>query len=293
MKRVYFFILFFFLITLNTFSDVLVFKNGKKIHVKKLYLKDGIVYYTYDGLNSSINKRYVDWERSVKETEKERQRVEKKDKKNGFMVLRNRKEKFYTELEKEGIKVEYKVLPVKGPIKAENYQDISLVKLSKMNKVSDSDARNINKRLSLILKKYKYFKRFSGESFLKSGLGVIPFHRNYQNMICVDGIVNDKVNVPFVFDTGASYTMINFKTAKKGKVRILKDRFVPVQTASGVAKFFIGYVDKIRVGNLTVTDIGVLVSPPGLTNVNLLGQNIIKDFKITIDDSKRKIFLRR
>ncbi len=293
MKRLYLIFLLFILFSFFIFSDVLVFKNGKKIHVKNLHLKEDIVYYTYDGMTSSINERYVNWDESLKETLNERKKAKKTDKENGFLILRNRKEKFYKELENDGITVEYKTLPAKGPIKAENYQDISLVKLSKMNKVSDVEAKEINKRLSSIIRKYKYFKKFSGESFVNSGVGVIPFHRNIQNMICVRGIINNRANIPFIFDTGASYTMLNFESARRGKVKILKDRFVPVQTASGYAKFYIGYVNKIVIGNLTVKNIGVLVSPPGLTSVNLIGQNIMKNFKITIDDEKREILLKR
>ncbi len=293
MKKVFLFIFLIFLFFTLTFSDVLVFKNGKKIKVKKLRLKDDVVYYELDGVAVSINKRYVNWEESLKETKKEKKFVKMEDKGNGFLILRKRKEKYYKFLENDGIEVKEKTFPPPGPIKASDYEDISLVKLSKMNKISLKEARDLNKRLSGLLKKYIYDKKYNTSSFLESGIGVIPFFRNYQNMICVNAVVNDRANVEFVFDTGATYTMFCFKSAEVAGVKVLRDRYVPVQTASGIARFRFGYVEKMEIGNMKIKDLGVLVAPPGLTDVNLLGQNVIKGFKVTIDEGERKIFLKK
>lgn len=76
----------------------------------------------------------------------------------------------------------------------------------------------------------------------------------------IPGIVNNGMQANFVFDTGASYNIVNEDFARRHSIRTFTDS-VKVPGITGVAIARLGYIDSVTIENLTYQNVWVLIVP--------------------------------
>jgi hypothetical protein len=119
--------------------------------------------------------------------------------------------------------------------------------------------------------------------------GSVPFKSSVQQMV-VEAIVDRRVKVNFLVDTGASLTMIPSAAAAELGIHLdTRLPTVPVQTVSKVVYVPLAVLDTVAVGGLEVKDLTVgvydlpifdlyLPGPPGL-----LGRDFLQNFRVQVD----------
>jgi hypothetical protein len=134
---------------------------------------------------------------------------------------------------------------------------------------------------------------------------ILPFADiHLAGLIFIDLVVNGKA-YPFMFDTGASITVVNEEIAKKVELRILDKSARGIGNAGNWIDTKIGVVETLQMGAITVSDLEVSVLPSKyLTFViddkntelkinGFLGWDVIQHFKWTIDNSNKTIKVER
>ena len=107
--------------------------------------------------------------------------------------------------------------------------------------------------------------------------------------LAVPTLLNNKTMATFLVDTGASYTVITPRVAKKlGIVVTPETPRISIVTANGVVKAPIVTVDKIAIGQVEVEDIQVVIQPLGHDPLlaGLLGMNFFKNMDLTVRRNK-------
>lgn len=112
--------------------------------------------------------------------------------------------------------------------------------------------------------------------------------------------INNKVKVQFIFDTGATYTMISSKIAKQLGISTTNVPKLKIMTGSGYINAPKIILNKIEVNGLAVYNVEALVADLPLHNsgqagnlAGLLGLSFMKDFRVTVDRPRNKIILER
>jgi clan AA aspartic protease (TIGR02281 family) len=120
-------------------------------------------------------------------------------------------------------------------------------------------------------------------------------------IITVKGTINGKGPFNFIFDTGASMTVIEKQTAEKLG---LSDEALATRNALGAGGALVATtltVESIKVDNVEAKDIqvGVLdlssVSKCGCIGDfgGIIGYNFVKDYRVLIDYPKHEIFFKK
>ncbi len=120
-------------------------------------------------------------------------------------------------------------------------------------------------------------------------------------IITVKGTINGKGPFNFIFDTGASMTVIEKQTAEKLG---LSDKARATRNALGAGGALVATtltVESIKVDNVEAKDIQVGVLD--LSNVSkcgcigdfggIIGYNFVKDYRVLIDYPKQEIFFKK
>ena len=120
-------------------------------------------------------------------------------------------------------------------------------------------------------------------------------------IITVKGTINGKGPFNFIFDTGASMTVIEKQTAEKLG---LSDKALATRNALGAGGALVATtltVESIKVDNVEAKDIQVGVLD--LSNVSkcgcigdfggIIGYNFVKDYRVLIDYPKQEIFFKK
>ncbi len=120
-------------------------------------------------------------------------------------------------------------------------------------------------------------------------------------IITIKGTINGKGPFNFIFDTGASMTVIEEQTAKKLGLHRNALATRNAQSASGPIVTTILNVESIKVDDVEAKDIKVGVID--LSNVSkcgcigdlggIIGYNFVKDYKVLIDYPKQEIFFKK
>src|SRR5574341_1538162 len=122
--------------------------------------------------------------------------------------------------------------------------------------------------------------------------GWAPFKPSGQQMV-VEAVIDRKVKVNFLVDTGASLTMIPTAAATElGIILHTKLPTIPVQTVSNVIHVPLVVLDSVEVGGMEVKNLTVAVhdlpyfdlylpGPPGL-----LGRDFLGNFRVQVDLSE-------
>ncbi len=112
--------------------------------------------------------------------------------------------------------------------------------------------------------------------------------------IVVDAILNGKLAVPLLLDTGASYTRLTRQTAHELAItatqNMPKMKFL---TSGGVVESPIVKLESIQVGASEVRDVDVAIDVDGHLRIGLLGMNFLRHFKITLDPEQGRVKLER
>ena len=120
---------------------------------------------------------------------------------------------------------------------------------------------------------------------------VVPTIMQLNSSLAVPVLVNNRTMATFLVDTGASYTVITPRMAKKlGMVITADTPRISMATANGVVQSPLVTLDKIAIGQVEVENIQVVVQPLGGANdvllAGLLGMNFFKNMDLTVRQNK-------
>lgn len=113
-------------------------------------------------------------------------------------------------------------------------------------------------------------------------------------VVVVDAVLNRRLTVPLMLDTGADFTVITKQVAEELRIRTL-DRLPTKQfgTAGGVVNFPIATLQSLRVGTAEARDVAVAIDTDGHMPVGLLGMSFLRHFKMTVDHQRRQVKFER
>jgi clan AA aspartic protease (TIGR02281 family) len=105
-------------------------------------------------------------------------------------------------------------------------------------------------------------------------------------------ILNGRIKQHFIVDTGASYTVINWETAKELDITIDDETpFIPIATASSVIFNPLVTLRSLRVGRAEVENVDVLIHDMPSDSKGLLGNSFLNKFKVMLDTLNGKMTL--
>lgn len=121
------------------------------------------------------------------------------------------------------------------------------------------------------------------------------------NILIVDNVnLNDKANVKFIFDTGASYVTISTVLANRLGISTANVPTMKIMTGSGYIDAPKITIKKIEVNGLAAYNVEALIADlPMHTSgaaedvAGLLGLSFMKDFKVTVDRTHNQIILEK
>jgi clan AA aspartic protease (TIGR02281 family) len=112
--------------------------------------------------------------------------------------------------------------------------------------------------------------------------------------IIVEALLNRKVSVPLMLDTGASYTVLTRQAAHDlgitGFDRLPKHTFL---TPGGQIQAPVTTLKSIRVGTVEAQDVAVAIDVAENLPVGLLGMTFMRHFKVTVDQAQGQVKFER
>lgn len=116
-------------------------------------------------------------------------------------------------------------------------------------------------------------------------------------LITVKGTINQMGPFSFIFDTGASMTVIEKQTAEKLGLCERVEAVREAHGAGGALPSSVATVESMKIGNVEAKDIQVgVIDLSNLTKsgcmeefAGILGYNFVKDYRVTIDYPKQEI----
>jgi len=116
---------------------------------------------------------------------------------------------------------------------------------------------------------------------------VISTSRNNNAIIVPNVVINNRLGVNFILDTGATYTSISRKTAMD------LNRMISLKTANGVIQVPKVTLGSININGLEAKNVEVTIHDlPAANNVTgLLGLSFLEQFMVTIDKRNHRIIL--
>ena len=111
-------------------------------------------------------------------------------------------------------------------------------------------------------------------------------------LLLAEVVLNSRVRQYFVVDTGASFTLINWQTAKDLGLNINESTpFIPIFTASQRILTPLVTLRSIRVGSVEVENVDVLIHNLPSASAGLLGNSFLNKFRVVIDSVNGKMTL--
>ena len=123
----------------------------------------------------------------------------------------------------------------------------------------------------------------------------IPFEKRGQ-VVVIEAMLNGKTPAKLVVDTGATYTMISFATAKELDIdRSGNERRLPIQTANGMIQAPLTNLESINVGGMEMKNLTAVIHDvvPNSQVAGLLGLNFLSNFRMDIDTQKGVLHLEK
>jgi clan AA aspartic protease (TIGR02281 family) len=109
------------------------------------------------------------------------------------------------------------------------------------------------------------------------------------NSFAVPALINQKSIGTFLIDTGASYTVITPRLAKKLNITVTNDLpKVKILTVNGVVQAPLVTIDTLTIGGMEVKNVKALIQPLGddVLLAGLLGMNVFQGMDIAIKQDK-------
>ena len=251
-----------------TEADVIVFKNGSRMEVKDLKIGSGSVTYTVNAMTATVPLRYIDLEATQKANEEIR-------------AIEEAERKAAEEKKRQAEEAALSPRP----------DSVPLGELAGRS-LSDKEVQEVlQKWMKRHEAKTKLVSRATGASPPPdwSGTFEIPFNSE-GGVMMVSAKVNNQASASFVFDTGASITAISTELAYRANVAIDRSQPGTVHTANGPTRCYVGVIECLQVGDLEVRNLPVVVVEN--CRENLLGQNLIANFTVTVDNRSQVIQLK-
>jgi clan AA aspartic protease (TIGR02281 family) len=112
--------------------------------------------------------------------------------------------------------------------------------------------------------------------------------------IIVEAVLNQRLTVPMVLDTGADLTILTKEAAKALRIPAI-DRLpkFPFKTAGGVVNFPITTLETLRVGTAEVRDVNIAIDVDSHMPIGLLGMTFLHHFKVTVDQQRGQVTFER
>jgi aspartyl protease family protein len=115
-----------------------------------------------------------------------------------------------------------------------------------------------------------------GQPMVDRQTGRVSFRRGLSGHFQVDAKING-VNVPLIFDTGASAMVLNNTDAKKAGIDVASLRYdTAVSTANGMGRAAVVRLADIDVGGIVRHDIRAYVTEGGALDTSLLGMTFLE-----------------
>ncbi len=112
------------------------------------------------------------------------------------------------------------------------------------------------------------------------------------NQFYADAYMNNRP-VRVLIDTGASHVSLRYEDAEKlGFFLTDKDFTYRARTANGTARIARVFIDRVRIGDITVRDVEAFVGEPGKKFVTLLGMSFLQKLR-GVSISGRQLILSR
>ncbi|MBX2860091.1 MAG: retroviral-like aspartic protease family protein [Vampirovibrio sp.] len=128
-------------------------------------------------------------------------------------------------------------------------------------------------------------KRLSGQGEPQMRESEIRIMKQRSNSLAVPAVLNRKVMGTFLMDTGASYTVITPRIARKLKVKITRNTpQISVVTANGVVRAPLVTIPTMSIGDVEVRNVKAVVKDLGndLLLAGLLGMNFFDGMEFTV-----------
>ena len=111
-------------------------------------------------------------------------------------------------------------------------------------------------------------------------------------LLLAEVLLNSRVRQYFIVDTGASFTLINWQTAKDLDLIVNESTpSIPIFTASQLILTPLVTLRSIRVGNAEVENVDVLIHNLPSNSAGLLGNSFLNKFRVTLDSINGKMTL--
>ena len=112
--------------------------------------------------------------------------------------------------------------------------------------------------------------------------------------VVVEAMLNRRLTVPMLLDTGADITVVTKQVAKELRLSSL-DHLPKVEfkTAGGAVRFPIATLQSLRVGTAEAHDVDVAIDIDGHMPVGLLGMTFLRHFKVIVDQQQGQVKFER
>jgi clan AA aspartic protease (TIGR02281 family) len=115
---------------------------------------------------------------------------------------------------------------------------------------------------------------------------IIPFERSKSGLMVINAVLNGNVDAKMIFDTGSDSVIITSNLAKRLSRKIEGGEKVILHTDRGEIGASTFTINRLELGGIAEENVPAVISPDQsyLTGFDgLLGLDIWKDFKVTID----------
>jgi clan AA aspartic protease (TIGR02281 family) len=112
--------------------------------------------------------------------------------------------------------------------------------------------------------------------------------------VVVEAMLNRRLTVPMLLDTGADFTVLTQQVAKELRISSLEHLpKLPFMTAGGMVMFPIATLQSLRVGTAEARDVNVAIDIDGHMPMGLLGMTFLRHFKVTVDQQRGQVRFER
>jgi clan AA aspartic protease (TIGR02281 family) len=133
----------------------------------------------------------------------------------------------------------------------------------------------------------------SGPSMSESGIvKMIPTKSG--GTVVVETVLNRRLTVPMLLDTGADFTVLTKQAANDLRLSPL-DHLPKLEfkTAGGAVKFPVATLQSLRVGTAEARDVDVAIDSDGRMSMGLLGMTFLRHFRVTVDQQRGQVKFER